>query len=70
MGRFDVQVEEGEPRGGPYELEQTTTYRVVDTQTESGDDVSREEGDELEPGDGAVGGVPLFRRRTGADGAR
>lgn len=28
--RFEVLVEEGPPHGGLYELEQTTTYRVVD----------------------------------------
>lgn len=34
-GRFEVQVEEGPPRGGLHELEQTTYYRVVER--ESGD---------------------------------
>jgi hypothetical protein len=28
--RFEVQVEEGAPHGGLYELEQTTYYRVVE----------------------------------------
>jgi hypothetical protein len=32
-GRFRVTVEEAPPRGGVYELEQTTCYHVVDTQT-------------------------------------
>jgi hypothetical protein len=31
--RFVVQVEEGLPHGGLYELEQTTIHRVVDTRT-------------------------------------
>ena len=31
--RFEVRVEEGLPHGDLYELEQTTCYRVVDTQT-------------------------------------
>ena len=30
--RFEVKVEEGPPHGDLYELEQTTYYRVVDTQ--------------------------------------
>jgi hypothetical protein len=30
IGRFQVVVEEGPPRGDLYELEQTTTFRVVD----------------------------------------
>ncbi len=29
-----VLVEEGPPRGGPFELEQTTYHRVVDTRTQ------------------------------------
>jgi len=33
MGQFEVLVEEGLPRGDLYELEQTTTYRVVDRQS-------------------------------------
>jgi hypothetical protein len=32
--RFVVLVEEGPPRGGLFELEQTTYYRVVDTRTQ------------------------------------
>ncbi|OPZ15137.1 MAG: hypothetical protein BWZ10_01785 [candidate division BRC1 bacterium ADurb.BinA364] len=32
-GRFVVRVEEGPPRGGLYELEQTTYFHVVDTRT-------------------------------------
>lgn len=31
--RFEVQVEEGAPHGGLYELEQTTYYRVVDRES-------------------------------------
>jgi len=31
--RFEVQVEEGAPRGGLYELEQTTYYRVVERES-------------------------------------
>ncbi len=32
-GHFVVQVEEGPPHGGLYELEQTTIHRVVDMRT-------------------------------------
>jgi len=32
-GRFQVVAEEDPPHGDLYELEQTTTYRVIDTQT-------------------------------------
>ena len=32
-GRFQVVAEEDTPHGDLYELEQTTTYRVTDTQT-------------------------------------
>lgn len=31
MGRLQVQVERGAPHGDLFELEQTTSYRVVDT---------------------------------------
>ena len=33
--RFVVLVEEGPPRGGLFELEQTTSYRVLDTRTQA-----------------------------------
>jgi hypothetical protein len=33
--RFVVLVEEGPPRGGLFELEQTTYHRVVDTRTQA-----------------------------------
>lgn len=33
MGRYRVLVEEGPPRGDLYELEQTTTFRVVDARS-------------------------------------
>jgi hypothetical protein len=33
-GRFQVIVIEGPPHGDLYELEQTTTYRVIDTQSQ------------------------------------
>jgi len=33
-GRFQVVIIEGPPHGDLYELEQTTTYRVIDTQSQ------------------------------------
>lgn len=42
VARFEIQVDEGPPRGDLYEFVQTTTYRVVDTH--SGEVVLRVEG--------------------------
>jgi hypothetical protein len=33
-GRFEVIIIEGPPHGDLYELEQTTTYQVIDTQSQ------------------------------------
>lgn len=52
MGRFQVQVQEGNAHGGLYELEQTTFYQVVDTL--SGEVVMVFEG-EMEASLGQVG---------------
>ena len=61
-----VLVEEGPPRGGLFELEQTTYYRVVDTRTQAVVLTFRGEMDsELQRDNRFLGGLSWVRRPRG-----